>query len=330
MEKNPTYKKYWTDRGYTEEQASFEIKKKKKVSPEHWIAKGFDISDANEMASFEAKKRNILCIEYWIDKGFSEEESLLKSNIEKDKKEFPKLSRDKNILCIEYWTAKGFSKEESKKEIQKEQQKRNTPESIKKMIHTQKKNNQTPERKSKIKKQAKEHSKRMKAKGKTHSPIFKEYWVAQGLSNEEAKDKVIEVKYKNKYGNYGSKIEDTFFDKLEKCCKIKFERNKFITIKRNVYCPDGKYENIIVEFNGTNPHLDDRFHDSDSKTPWGKSFEQKHNEDDKKITNLKTKYSVFVIWEYDFLNKETELLEILTEKMHEISKERKYWDSSCL
>lgn len=68
-------KKYWLQRGYSDEQATFEILKIQKGNN----AKAVEVMQNLKEFNFEnyKKKRNIY-VEYWVEKGFSEEEAKIK------------------------------------------------------------------------------------------------------------------------------------------------------------------------------------------------------------------------------------------------------------
>ena len=120
--------RYWTERGWTEDEAKekrTKIKVGKDKSPMSkifWINKGM----SEEQAEFETRSQRKIHKEYWIKRGYTEEESLIKisefqkvnSNIYnskyKNNEKFRNSIKKKRSNSIEYWINLGFSNEESK------------------------------------------------------------------------------------------------------------------------------------------------------------------------------------------------------------------------
>jgi hypothetical protein len=93
---NKSHKQYWLNRGYSEKDASFEVRKNNVWCEEYWTERGFDKSTAMQLK----KKSNILCEEYWINLGHTQEEA----------QDLVHLS---SPFSIKFWEAKGFTKKES-------------------------------------------------------------------------------------------------------------------------------------------------------------------------------------------------------------------------
>jgi hypothetical protein len=161
---NFNYKKwgkleYWTERGWSEENAieelkrrNNEIKQRNRLCEEYWINKGFSKIEAKKQISVQQQKSSKLVkthngkskkmlkekgyseddikricltpsnIQFWVNKGFSENQA--KVLISKNQSNASKhVNYQKRLLPtnLEYWTKKGFSKEESKQKVSKYQ-----------------------------------------------------------------------------------------------------------------------------------------------------------------------------------------------------------------
>ena len=343
LENNPTCKLYWLKRGFTEDEAKIEIKKRRKSSKEYWINLGHDEIFSISKAKEYSNKANKYNIEYWLTRGFSKEESIINSNKEKEKcanrisNRSESVKRRSNKLCKEFWLKRGFSEEESILKINEEQHKKlDYKKSSEKAAKTRKANNSklTKEEKS-IKAKNSNGKTYEKFKNKTHSPIFIEYWLNLGYNIEDAKIKLQECKYYNSKSNNSSKIERKCLDELSQYLNINIEYGKYVTIDKNVFSPDGKYDNIIFEFNGSNIHLDDRFYDKLSINCYSRSYDTVKERDNFKLSCYHKKYTTIIIWEYDYKNDKEKLFKeiknFLTQiKNYENKENRRSWDSSSL
>jgi len=231
--------------------------------------------------------------------------------------------------------AKGYSEEEAIKLAKESNLKQTKNRSNEKISKSLKKlyQNLTNEQIKNKQKRDKIHSIRMKKKNKTHSPIFKEYWIAKGMNEDEATLKMNEVRYGHRKNGveHASKIELKFFNELKEFLKIDIIQNKWLRIDNKNFCADGKYNNLIFEFNGTFFHMDNRFYTKNDKNPRGVSFDQVKEKDDIKISYyLKKEYDIFIIWEYDYINNKEKLFNYIKEVINakESNRERIYWDSS--
>ena len=131
--------------------------------------------------------------------------------------------------------------------------------------------------------------------------------------------------------NQTSKLETKCLDELQEYLNIKINRQKWVQIKEFVFCQDGRYKNIVFEFNGTNFHLDDRFHDENSKTPYGKDYKTVKDHDKLKLDSYKKKgYNTIVIWEYDYKKNKELLFENIKQLLNStfINGKSNLWDSS--
>lgn len=320
-------KMYWLDRGFSEEESILKAKecllKSTKSKIEYWLNRGYSEEEARTSCELYKKQSNGLCIEHWLKKGYSEEEARIKIS---------QHIRPRNRLCIEHWLKKGFSEEEARikiLEIQHNIHKTRNNENIsinnkKYWVKLHKDTEKYNIYINKISVSNKKHN-------RTHSPVFKEYWLKKGFSEEESIIKRDEVRCVKNNGNNSSKIEERFFNEFAQFSNLSIIRNKFLTSNKYNICPDGRYKNFIIEFNGTMPHLDKRFYDKSSKTLWGKTFEQKHNADDLRIANLLYNYNVYIVWEYDYLNNKEKVFKDLFERIsNETCKNGKYWSSDSL
>lgn len=243
-----------------------------------------------------------------------------------------KYSNENNILRKEFWIKKGYSEKVSLQKIKEEQFKRfNYDSDFSEKVSKGKKlyyKNLTDEEKDKWEKIYIKHSQKMK-RDLSFSPIFEDYWIKRGYSKENSKIKSLEARYVNPK-NYSSNIEKKCIKEIEDFLKIDIQKNKYVMILSNVFVVDGKFENLIIEFNGTNSHLDSRFYDDKSFTPWGKSFSQKHKEDENRNLIILSKYNLLIIWEYDYLNRKELILKNIKKIYDEIKnrKSGKMWNSS--
>ena len=335
-ENNPTLKFYWMKDGFTEEQANYIIRcLYKKDTFEYWWNAGYSEEECWKLREEYNKKKYPSFIEYWIEKGYSEDEAIKNVN------EFTKKLSDSaksstydrhnsSRYCIQYWINKGFSEEDAKNKVLDEQHYIHSIRDTEKMAMNEKlfwKTN--PD----IKKMMSEKSsKTMKAKDKSFSPIFKEYWMKQGYSEEDARREAKKVRCpKNEYNCSVSKVENNFFDEFCSFPGVNYIRNQYIKINDNLFSPDGRYNrDYIIEFNGTNTHLDSRFYTVNDLSFTGRSFEYTHNYDNMKYNCfIENGYSVYVVWEYDYKNHKDELFKLLKEDIeNEGYKERKLWDSA--
>ena len=335
VEINPTYHKFWLERGYSVEESNYKIKTKKKSCIEYWIDRGYSNEDAilivNKHITDKVKENK----EYWLNRNYSIEDA--EKEVIKQKKwrsEFStnKFEKSNNVLRKEHWLNLGYNETEAIEQIKLQQYNRfkhlskddYSKASIKASITLRKDKNKFEETKNKLSIANK--------KNIYVSPVFKEYWIKQGYSIEEARKKVLDTKYISRDGtSLSSKVEVKCLDELGKYLNLKLEYSKFRYIDNQYFCFDAKYNNFIIEFNGTNPHLDERFHNESSQTPWGESFSFKKEKDNNKINKTLSKYNVIIIWEYDYLNNKDKVFnEIKKFINNETSKKGKYWDSTSI
>lgn len=337
---NPTQVPYWLEKGYSEEDAKIEIRKRNKKFKEYWIERGYSEEDALKQIEDVIISGNKYHIEYWIKKGYSEEDALKQIEIESSKcaEQIKKnFTKSQNRFCKEFWIKRGYSKEDAivkAKEANHKTTENISHEKRSKVLKTYFKNMSDEDKQKKYERDL-IHSKRMKEKNKTHSPIFEEYWLNKGYSLEEAKIQVSNVRYLNQSNHSkSSKIEARCLDELNSLLSFDLIFNKWIRINDKNFCVDAKYENIVIEFNGTNFHMDDRFYDNTMKNPKGVSFDEVKLKDSIKINYYKSKnYNIFIIWEYDYINNKSDLFSLIVKELEDAKKSCKegiYWDSACI
>ena len=310
IQNNKTHKKYWVDQGFSEEEAKIKVSELKKICVEYWIKNGFSNEEALIKANEHRLSSNAYNKEYWIKKGFSEEESIQKA--ENKRKELSesckhKEMRRKNQLTKEYWIEKGFDDKSAKEQIIKFQchirdirDKAKLSNSLKKAFSL----------KSDLEKSL--INSKISISNKSNifkSPIFKEYWINEGYSEEEAKRLAYLNKTPSKgYGNNSSKIERECLDWLESSFNIYLDRQIFRTINGNNYSFDGKIDQLIIEFNGTNVHLDPRVYNKDDISFRNIPREIVKDHDIKKYLDILSKYSLCVIWEKDYRENKEQII----------------------
>lgn len=329
---NPSHLKYWIVRGYTENDYKNYVHTHFPKYVEYWLNKGYSLSDAQTKVD-EINIRSSRCRkEYWIFNGYSEEDAIQKANECTTKNVNKMQSNISNInrpICKEYWMNKGFTEEESiekAKECNRNKTK-DIPFEVRSRASKKAAKSLTEEQRKEINMKL---SNKMKSKNRSFSPCFKEYWIKKGYNEEDARLKSWEIKWANRKGdNRASKIEKRFFDEFEQATNIQITRQKWVTIDKKFYCQDGRYENIVFEFNGTNYHLDPRVHTQDDTDPHGRTYEFVHTRDNNRIEKFKTKgYNVIVIWELDFKQNKDVLFNQLKNVLCEFKcGSSKYWDS---
>lgn len=294
-ENNPTYSAYWISRGYSKEEASIEISKRKKNSIHYWTSRGYSEEDALTNSKEYVEKSNRGFVKYWTSRGYSEEDALTNSKeynnklSVKLKERTPEQKRSFNNLCAEFWIKRGYSEEEAKLQISKQQNiKLDYKVSAKKSSETRVRNLNKLTKKERSILFRKRHDKLYKEfQKKEHSPIFKQYWMKLGYSDKEAQEKVLIVKFEKRIppSKTPSSIENKCFDELSKFLDITFDSLRYLIIDGKALLPDRLYKNYVFEFNGTNVHLDNRFYGVNDFNCYGVSFTDKKASDDLKIKN---------------------------------------------
>lgn len=335
---NPTHTYYWISRGYTEEQAQLKIRQRKKKCIEYWLTL-YQPEQAKIKYEQYMKQVSPTCVEFWLRKGYTQEQSQLKIKefSQKTSKRISKqYKKSYTKTCKEYWIANGYTQEEAI--IKAKQHNRNMTKNISRETRSKAThkylNNMTQQQKLKYDQKNKQHSQRMKAKNKTHSPIFLQYWINKGYTQQQAKIQVQNIKFGDRKDGFASKIQNKCFIQLQQFLHIQLKLQKWITINKSNYCIDAKYNNFVFQFNGTNFHLDPRFYNESSHNPKGVSYNDVKQKDNKKINDYKNKhFNIIIIWEYDYINNKEKLFEYIKK---EIQNEQNcnakdlYWDSSCI
>jgi hypothetical protein len=328
---NPTYRKFWEERGFDEKRIERELKIRSKRSLEYWLDRGYSEEEAKENHINYNKRNSPEQILYWLDRGYSEKEATQKQKESIEKRIISSknaYSHINNILRREYWLDRGYSEEEAIENIKKEQKRR--------FKHLSKKDytDISKTRYENIKKDKNRYNnwiEKSKVAGKKNiynSPIFIEYWLKKGFSIEESKKKVFDAKFISREGNsLSSKIEIKCLNDLEEFLSIKIEKGKFRYINGQYFCYDGKYGKNIIEFNGTFTHLDERFYNEKDINPYGKTFDEIKKKDSIKKEKTLTKYNYIIIWEYDYINNKETIFNSLKKFINENNKKGKIWDS---
>ena len=300
---NPTCYNYWLSRGYSKQQAELEVRKRTKTTKEYWIAKDYSEDDAESIAKDTALSSCQANPKYWQARGYSDGEAIemAKNNGVHFEAANKKFTKKQNHFCKEYWIEKGFSEETAKELARKENS--NATKDIPFEVRSRAAIERLQKRsKDEVETTNKRLSVALKSKNKTHSPIFIEYWIFKGFTKEEAIQKVKETKYLNSESlSHASKIEIKFFDDLQQFLNIKITLQKWVQINNKVFCQDGRFENIVFEFNGTNFHMDPRKYKNGDYNPRGVPFtEVKRKDNEKYQAYMKKKYLTIEIWENDY------------------------------
>lgn len=335
---NKTHKKYWIERGCTIDEAKLIIYQRfKKSTLEYWIDRGYTLDIAkNKMNDFNNKFK--LEINNFINRGYTTDEAIIKIN---EKKKFYSENSKKNykksntILCKEYWIKKGYTLEDAIKQIKLQQKNRFNHLTSNDYSKISKENYK------KLKENSEKYEKYIQKLSKSNkqniykSPIFKEYWIKKGYTITESKQKAYiarlgDVKYSK---HRTSKIEMQCLNELQQYLNITINRGVWRYINNDYFCYDGKINNFIIEFNGTNFHMDERFYNDNDKNPVGVSFNDIKNKDKNKINKSLTKYNIIIIWEYDYLNNKEKLfnkIKNIIQNTDENSKKTKCWSSDSI
>ena len=339
LENNPTSKIYWISRGYSEDDATHEIKKLSEKFPEYWIARGFSESDAIQKANEISDTGNVMSELHWIQLGYSEQDAKLKAMSETrriSKAMHDKWDRSFNRFTKEYWISKGYSENEAIEQARfvNAQNTKNIPKHVRAEATRKAYGKLSQEQKNQI---HKDHSDYMKKDGKKKSPCFKEYWISKGYSDADAKKQsyLTRLGTRQDSGKLASKIETKCFNELSQYLNIEIIRQKWVTINNTAYCQDGRYKNIVFEFNGTRFHLDSRFYNESAVDPFNRTYEEVHNKDNrKKEAYLQKQYNIIVIWEYDYLNHKEKLFNeierLIRTYVNESQNSGSYWSSASL
>lgn len=100
--------KYWTDKGYTEEDAKYQIAIRRPTNILYWINKGYTEVDASNILKKQSAKG--YDIDHYIKK-YGEEIGRQKYQQRRDK------CFEVSNRCVKYWTNKGYSEEDAIKQV---------------------------------------------------------------------------------------------------------------------------------------------------------------------------------------------------------------------
>lgn len=167
-----------------------------------------------------------------------------------------------------------------------------------------------------------------KGKAQLNNKTHKIYWLNKGYTEEEAIKKVLNIKQNNIHG--ASKIEIKCLNELSEYLNIDIIRNKYIRYNNKNYAPDGRYKNFLIEFNGTNTHMDKRFYKEGDINCFKKLYEDIHTQDNERYLQLSNKYYIIIIWEYDYKCNKDNVFNKIKEIINENIENRGLWDSSSI
>lgn len=218
--------------------------------------------------------------EYWINKGFSVEEAIEKVNERKKKAAAESIKAVKNgnrITCtqLEYYINQGFSEDDAKELLKKRQN--------------------TISLKSFQKRYGNEE-------GLIRFNNRNKKWL-ETLNNKsgEEKQKIYEGRvngFIKAHTNTISNEETAILDLLEKKFNIKIQRQFSITYENKIYLFDGKYKNILIEFNGNYWHCNPSiYNESYFHTVKEKTAREIWEYDKFKQDIVGKDYKKFIIWE---------------------------------
>lgn len=229
--------------------------------------------------------------EYWINKGYSEEEAqdiVNKRKLKAKTKSIESLHTNSRITTtnIEYYLNKGLSEEDAKIALSERQA--------------------TCSLKAFQKRYGKDE-------GLLRYKQRNEKWM-QALNNKSDDEK--ERIYKERINGFAkahinsiSNEETKILDLLEKQFNIKIIRQFQIHYENKTYLFDGKYKNILIEFNGDywhcNPTL---YNESYYHTIQNKTAKEIWEYDDFKCNIVGKDYKKFIIWENE-LNDTSKIIE---------------------
>lgn len=292
----------------------------------YWTNKGFTKEEAIKKIEKFKKENSCWNKEFWINKkGYTEEEAINKvKEIQSRNSKKQDKTKIKNIYLIETWIDKGFTKEEAINKVNELKDKSNIYKHLSKEKLNTIKNNRSKTFYSKTKDEINRINKK---KGRTKEELIEKF----------GKEKTKKILYdrgkgrRNSFFKRYSKISENFFNELnlilDKEYKLLYAENeKWIRCnKNNGFFVDLIVENTnkIIEFNGDFYHANPKIYESNSeiiisknKKLIAKEIWEKDKERIKKLNELG--YNILIIWEHDVLiNKE----EILTKCVNFIKNE---------
>jgi G:T-mismatch repair DNA endonuclease (very short patch repair protein) len=352
-------KQYWLIRGFSEEEsaskADFYSKLRNSWTLEYWISKGFskeesleklekkrlEVSERRKANPIEFKRENCKsCIEWWL-KNYSEEEANLlhKQHLKSIQKELlipPSQTR--------YWVAKGFSEEESKVKVL-EFNTRNKEFFIKRYGKEdgEKRHKERSEKFSEntVFKKETGRVEEIQNLARLNNPLQRDYWVAKGFSEKEAKEKSNEVRRytspkfkeywiekgfseveaeekKNTYNSYmcnealksmytrefknNSKGEKELY-KIVKFYSWTALRNQSFNIGDRWCFPDIVIDDkLVIEYQGDYYHANPAFYEP-SRKMLGSTASEIHKVDERRKKLLESLgFAVEIVWEYDWVS----------------------------
>lgn len=230
--------------------------------------------------------------EYYIKQGFTEEEAIKKVNERKLKakeksKEAIAAGKRKTSTNIEYYIDKGLTLDEAKETLHKRQ-------SITGLKSFQARYGDE------------EGLKRFNERNRKWQNTLNN-------KSQDEKDRIYKLRVagfaKAHREKYVSAKEIEILDCLEKNLNIKIERQFSILYNNKIYLYDGKYNNVLIEFNGDYWHCNPQKFNENYFHPQKNMTAKEIWEFDNFKNNIVAKdYKVFVIWE-DELNDKNAIIE---------------------
>lgn len=322
----PLQKEYWINKGYCEKdainkisklQSEYSKKNTKRISilqKEYWINKGYSEEESKKKITEIQKKRSPLSVDYWIKKGLSEEEAIKKiSTIQKkNTKNIDYLNRN-HPQKLSYWLNIVVDEDIANK-LHKDFCKikyslREDKIGLDKYTNMMKKRHDTY-----YKKTEKERKKINKSRGRTFEQLKKEKGIEYALD--------LMKKRTFKYKNYSNISQELFNSLIRDNGEYYYGDNEWvISHDKGIFYVDFKYEDKIIEFNGSVFHADKRFYNADdTPNPFNKVLKAKEiwHYDEKRLNIINRKnYNIKIVWEYDYLNDKEKVINECKEFLYE-------------
>lgn len=134
------------------------------------------------------------------------------------------------------------------------------------------------------------------------------------------------LKFNPKISYPKSKQEREFIEELNKVFDNKIETRKVLHYdregKERWLFPDGVYNNIVIEYNGSYWHADERFYDDNFVIDGKLAKDIRERDKIKKEIYNQLGYTVLYVWSYDYLNDKVKELTRIINDIKNISNER--------
>ena len=275
--------------------------------------------------------------EFWINKGYTIEEArkiILETQIVKANKSANKTrgSSEFTVRSVAYWIKMGYSEEDAKKEVSKVQ----STFSLRKCIEKYGEEVGTKiwkQRQNKWQQTLNDKSDEEKLKIKILKSNSVEAFILKGYSEEEAEILSANItKKRNNFSNISQKLFEMIYERLYDKDGLYF---KNLNYEKQFF---GKYvdfydkkSRIVIEFYGDFWHRNPKTYNGDF-TSFSYTSTQKWDEDKERVELIKkdTKVAdVIIIWESDFRNNPTKIVENIIHLLKEKRNELEYKKSIC-